>query len=30
MEIIMKTITNWNELIHIITVPVNYSIFNFK
>ena len=26
MEIIIKTITNWNEVIHIITVPVNYSI----
>ena len=30
MEIIMKTISNWNEVTHSITVSVNYSIFIFK
>ena len=30
MEIIMKTIPNWNEVTHSITVSVNYSIFIFK
>ena len=30
LEIIMKTISNWNEVTHSITVPVNYSIFIFK
>ena len=30
VEIIMKTISNWNEVTNSITVSVNYSIFIFK